>query len=115
MTQPSFAIVGAGIAGLTTALTLQDAGFNCTLYEASERIGGRIHSDTTTWDDSLVTEWCGELIDRSQEVLCSLIQRFGLQTTEQKQTNPPQTRAIAYFLDHYYSLQEQDFPPVYEI
>ena len=112
---PSLAIVGAGIAGLTTALTLQDAGFNCTIYEASERIGGRIHSDTTTWDDSLVTERCGELIDRSQETLCSLIQRFGLQTTEQKQTNSPGAPSIAYFLGHYYTLNEQDFQPVYEI
>ncbi len=115
MTDPSLAIVGAGIAGLTTALTLQDAGFNCTLYEASERIGGRMHSDTTTWDDSLVTEWCGELIDRSQETLCSLIQRFGLQTTEQKQPDLPKGRGIAYFLGHYYSLNEQDFQPVYEV
>ena len=115
MAHPSLAIIGAGIAGLTTALTLQDAGFDCTLYEASDRIGGRIHSDTTTWDDSLVTEWCGQLIDKGQETLCSLIQRFGLQTTESKQTNPPQARNIAYFQSHYYSLQEQDFPPVYEI
>jgi monoamine oxidase len=115
MAHPSLAIIGAGIAGLTTALTLQDAGFKCTLYEASDRIGGRIHSDTTTWDASLVTEWCGELIDRGQETLCSLMQRFGLQTTESQQTNPPHARNIAYFQNHYYSLQEQDFQPVYEI
>src|SRR5450631_2201956 len=115
MAHPSLAIVGAGIAGLTTALILQDAGFGCTLFEASDRIGGRIHSDTTTWDDSLVTEWCGELIDRGQETLCSLIQRFGLQTTEAKQTNPPRVRNIAYFQNHYYSLHKQDFQPVYEI
>ena len=113
MAQPSLAIVGAGIAGLTTALTLQDAGFNCTIYEASEHIGGRMHSDTATWDDSLVTEWCGELIDRSQETLCALIQRFGLKTTEQQQTNLPQARRIAYFLGRYYSLNEQDFQPGY--
>jgi monoamine oxidase len=42
------AIVGAGIAGLTAALTLQDAGLACTIYEASNRIGGRIHSDALT-------------------------------------------------------------------
>lgn len=54
MAHPSIAIIGAGIAGLTTALTLQDAGFASMLYEASERLGGRIHSDTTTWDDALV-------------------------------------------------------------
>jgi len=45
---PRIAIVGAGIAGLTAALTLQDAGLSCSVYEASNRIGGRMHTDTTT-------------------------------------------------------------------
>ena len=42
---PRIAIVGAGIAGLNAALTLQDAGLSCSIYEASNRIGGRIHSE----------------------------------------------------------------------
>jgi monoamine oxidase len=29
------AIVGAGVAGLSAALTLQDAGLACSIYEAS--------------------------------------------------------------------------------
>ena len=37
MTQ--IAVVRAGIAGLNPALTLQDAGLSCTIYEASNRIG----------------------------------------------------------------------------
>src|SRR5713226_9321943 len=57
------AIVGAGIAGLNAALTLQDAGLSCTIYEASNRIGGRMHSDAMTWADGMVSEWCGEFID----------------------------------------------------
>src|SRR5712691_5499973 len=40
MTQ--IAVVGAGIAGLNAAPTLQDAGLSCTFYEASNRIGGRM-------------------------------------------------------------------------
>jgi monoamine oxidase len=47
------AIVGAGIAGLTPALTLQDVGLVSTSYEASNRIGGRIHSDAMTWGDGM--------------------------------------------------------------
>ena len=47
--KPKIVIVGAGIAGLNAALTLQDAGFASTIYqESSDRIGGRMHSDTTT-------------------------------------------------------------------
>ena len=45
-TAPRIAIVGGGIAGLTTALTLQDKGIASTVYEAHpSRIGGRMHSD----------------------------------------------------------------------
>src|SRR5438067_8568428 len=46
---PRIAIVGGGIAGLNAALTLQDAGLRSTIYEASTRVGGRMHSDTTSW------------------------------------------------------------------
>ncbi len=37
-------IVGAGLAGLTTAYLLQKAGLDTLIIEASDRIGGRIHS-----------------------------------------------------------------------
>jgi len=66
MTQ--IAVVGAGIAGLNAALTLQDAGLSCTIYEASNRIGGRMHSDAMTWADGMISEWCGEFIDRNTMV-----------------------------------------------
>src|SRR6266849_1622623 len=42
---PRIGIIGAGIAGLNAALTLQDAGLRSTVYEASSSIGGRIHSN----------------------------------------------------------------------
>ena len=38
------AIIGGGIAGLTAALTLQDKGVYCDVYESSGRVGGRMHS-----------------------------------------------------------------------
>ena len=43
------AVIGAGIAGLTAARDLQDAGFDVFLVEARDRIGGRI--DTVTDKD----------------------------------------------------------------
>ena len=75
---PRIAIVGAGIAGLTAALTLQDAGVVSTVYEASNRIGGRMFSATSIWADNQVTEWCGELIDSTHETIIGLARRFGL-------------------------------------
>jgi hypothetical protein len=39
------------------------------MYEGSNRIGGRMHSDATTWADSMVSEWCGEFIDGDHDRL----------------------------------------------
>ena len=38
-------VVGAGIAGLGAAKELHDSGYEVTVLEASERIGGRIYTD----------------------------------------------------------------------
>ncbi len=37
-------VIGAGIAGLHAALTLESAGLDVLVLEAQQRVGGRIHS-----------------------------------------------------------------------
>ncbi len=103
---PRTAIVGAGIAGLNAALTLQDAGLSCSIYEASDRTGGRMHSDTTTWADGMVSEWCGEFIDGDHETLHQLIKRFGLRTVDLGWARGNPVQSVMYFCNRYYGVEE---------
>src|SRR5258708_28538627 len=100
--QARIVIVGAGIAGLNAALTLQDAGLSCSIYEVSNRIGGRMHSDTTTWADGMVSELCGEFIDSDHETIHQLIKRFGLKTVDLGRARADRGQSILYFSNRYY-------------
>lgn len=108
---PRIAIVGAGIAGLNAALTLQDAGLSCNIYEASDRVGGRMHSDSATWTDGMVSEWCGEFIDGDHDTIHQLIKRFNLNTIELGQGKTDRFQSIMYFFNRYYGAEElaEDF------
>lgn len=44
-TEAKTVVIGAGLAGLNATLTLQDAGHDVTLVDASDRAGGRVASD----------------------------------------------------------------------
>src|SRR2546430_11078233 len=103
---PQIAIVGAGIAGLNAALTLQDAGLSCSIYEASDRIGGRMHSDSTTWADGMVSEWCGEFIDGNHETIHQLIKRFGLHTIDLERARAKRAQNIMYLCNRFYGAKE---------
>jgi monoamine oxidase len=103
---PHVAIVGAGIAGLNAALTLQDADLSCSIYEASNRIGGCMHSDTITWTDGMVSEWCGEFIDGNHETIHQLIKRFGLRIVDLGWGRADRAQSVMYFFNRYYSAEE---------
>jgi monoamine oxidase len=102
--KPRIAIVGAGIAGLNAALTLQDAGVGSTVYEASNRIGGRMFSATSIWADNQVSEWCGELIDSSHETIIGLARRFSLPLDDF--AGNPSLRDTYKLLGRYYTVEQ---------
>ena len=45
MSDKKVAIIGAGLAGLSAAITLQDAGCDVEIFESSDRVGGRVATD----------------------------------------------------------------------
>jgi monoamine oxidase len=72
------AIVGAGIAGLTCAYRLQQAGVATKLFDSWNRTGGRMFTARGMWADEQVVELGGELIDTDHDALRSLATEFGL-------------------------------------
>lgn len=113
---PRVAIVGGGISGLNAALTLQDAGIAATVYEASSRVGGRMHSDTTSWLNGQTSEVCGELIDSSHTSILGLAQRFNLPTVDLHAAEPPHSTETYFFGHSYYpaARANRDFEPVFD-
>lgn len=106
---PAVAIVGAGLAGLSAALALQDAGIGATVYEASGHVGGRVHSNASGyWRDGQISEWCGELINTDHQMVLRLARRFGLQTVDLHAGQAPQAEDVYHVLGAPYPVAEAD-------
>ncbi len=72
------AVVGGGIAGLTSALRLSQAGAEVHLYEGSDRWGGRMFTKRDFNQDGMFCELGGELVDTNHEALIGLCKEMGL-------------------------------------
>lgn len=75
---PSVVIVGAGLAGLTCAFRLRQAGIPSRVFEAQQRVGGRCWS-TRAVVPGLVGEHGGELIDTGHVRIRALARELGLE------------------------------------
>jgi monoamine oxidase len=78
-------VVGAGLAGLTAAIAIRDAGWEVVVLEARARVGGRVHTlygghDGVELDAGVHAEAGGESIDESHTALLGLARRFGVAT-----------------------------------
>jgi monoamine oxidase len=73
---PSVIVVGAGLAGLTAADRLTRNGWQVTVLEARDRVGGRVWS--ATLENGSVAELGGEWIHQGDRGVFSLAARFGL-------------------------------------
>lgn len=72
------AIVGAGLAGLVAAYRLGQAGYACDIYEASARVGGRVHTKKNFNAEAMFSEMGGEFIDSGHTDLIALATELGL-------------------------------------
>lgn len=70
-------VVGAGVAGLTTAFELKKRGLDVQVLEARDRVGGRTWSGTL---DGAEIDWGGQWIGNGQPRVYKLIKELGLRT-----------------------------------
>jgi monoamine oxidase len=108
-TSARIGIVGGGIAGLSAALQLQDHQVASTVFEASNRIGGRMHSDASGyWDNGQISEFCGELIDTGHKTIRGLAQRFKLPLVDLIASQPAGSTDTFWFNGSSYPVAQAD-------
>jgi monoamine oxidase len=71
-------VVGAGLAGLTAAYRLKQAGVIAEVHEASDRLGGRCWTLRGFFADGQIAEHGGELIDQGHTAIRKLASELGL-------------------------------------
>lgn len=112
--QPSIAIIGAGLAGLNCAYQLKKRGLTSTIYEGSNRTGGRVFTRQNFIASGTYTEGGGEFIDTGHRQMRDLASEFGLTLLDTN--SPPEASYLndTFFIDgqHYTEAQViQAFAP----
>ena len=72
------AVIGAGFGGLSCAYELSKAGYLVDLFEARNRLGGRVHS-VDRFTPGRVTEFGAELIGGNHPLWLKYAKRFGIE------------------------------------
>ena len=103
---PRIVVVGAGLAGLSCAYRLKQAGYSAQVYEASDRIGGRCWSDRTSFANGQVAEHGGELIDQGHTAIRQLASELGLKLDNLLTGERNGTEPFYYFDGQPYSYAE---------
>jgi monoamine oxidase len=80
VTGRSVVVVGAGFAGLAAAEALAGRGVEVAVFEARDRVGGRVHSESL--DNGAVVELGAEFVLPGYEVLRETVARLGLELFE---------------------------------
>jgi len=78
-------VVGAGLAGLSCAYELDQAGFNVILIEARSRPGGRVRTYRDPFADNLYAEMGAEYVDSTDTYVKEYCKKFDLKVLPAKQ------------------------------
>jgi monoamine oxidase len=105
LSKPKVIILGSGLAGLAAGKMLTENGYDVTILEARNRIGGRVFSYEIDKNDKLVVELGGEWIGRSHLRLIELCKELNVEILN----NQFDDRLI--YDNKYFKPDEWDFSP----
>ncbi len=110
-------IVGAGLAGLTCAYRLRQAGVTATVYEANSRLGGRCWSNRTDFAAGQIAEHGGELIDQGHARARNLAQELRLPLDNLLAAEVNGTEADFYFngTNYPYAQATDDLKAIWQV
>jgi monoamine oxidase len=109
-------VVGAGLAGLTCAYRLKQAGVTAKVYEAADRIGGRCWTLRGAFAEGQIVERGGELIDQGHTHIRQLAQELGLRLDNLHRAEANDTEPL-YFFDgapYTYAEASDDLNGIYQ-
>lgn len=90
-------VVGAGLAGLHCAYRLRALGIEADVFDAAARVGGRVHSDRTTFAAQGQTcELGGELVDTPHVTMHALAAELGLEFLDFQTDDPALDRLVVH-------------------
>jgi monoamine oxidase len=91
---PRIVIVGGGLAGVTCAYRLWQAGIASTLYEANANVGGRTWTLRGFFDDGQIAENGGEFISSEHKAIAKLAGEMGLDLIDLRAAQKPGTEEV---------------------
>lgn len=108
------AIIGAGLAGLTAAWRLLQANVPCVVYEASNRIGGRVWTYENFNSAGQFVELGAELVDTNHEDLKALCGELGVGIQPFSEPPPSLARELFHYRGRIYTGRdlERELPPL---
>ena len=99
-------VIGAGLAGLSSAFELNKAGFDVTVLEARTRPGGRVRTYRAPFADNLYAEMGAEYVDSSDEYARKYCKEFGLDILPAKQYDGIYVRGKKYGMADFKSMKQ---------